>query len=85
MNASCAANLREWTAGLSATEVSRSEIAALVGLVCLTSYLFLFVAFYIATYKGGKSAATSARKAASHLRVKFSEKDNLVRIIPARM
>lgn len=66
---SCAANLKEWTADLSAIEVPRSEIAALVGMICLTSYLFLFVAFYFATYKGGKNART-ARTARSDLKIK---------------
>lgn len=44
------------------------ETAALVGVAILTSYLFLFVAFYLATYRGARQPGRSAARKASDLR-----------------
>lgn len=62
-----------------------SETAALTGVSILTSYLFLFIAFYFATYKRGSAGRTAAQKA-SDLR-KFGEKttevfSGVVKVMP---
>ena len=55
----CSAHLKSWAAEFSPKQYALAQVASLTGLICLTSYLFLFVAFYFATYK---KAGTKSKK-----------------------
>jgi fatty acid elongase 3 len=70
MQNQCAANTREIVGAMTEDKVRKHEFAAFTGLVCLTSYLFLFIAFYFATYRKPASGKICGAAQSNALRVK---------------
>jgi hypothetical protein len=75
MAGQCALEAKEVMRDMSEDMLRKHEFAALTGLVCLTSYLFLFIAFYFATYTPASGLKSRGKQAQSNVvQVKASMK-----------
>jgi len=81
VNATCVRNITEWREALTPAEVVRSEMAAITGIVTITSYLFLFIIFYFATYKTPASRKSKTRR--STVSLKSKEVSSALNVMPS--